>query len=246
MDIVTQVMEKVNAVFSEKHLEERARETGFIIRKRKISAKKFLENIMLLKLEFPNSSLEDLVIEFFKNDIVISKQALHKKIGKQAVEFMNGVLEELLRHTFHEKELFLGAIPSINNVQIIDSSEIRLNKKLEDLYPQVRNQGAAVKVQALMDVVNNEIKGLDIRPSKEPDQSYKEHLFHINAGDLSIADLGYFSVESFAHINSKGGFFLSRYFKKAHVFDLNTGEKIDLRAILRETREEKLERQIAL
>ena len=64
MDIVTQVMQKVNEVFSDKKLEEIARETGFIKRKRKIEAKKFLVNILLLKLESPETSLEDLVYEF--------------------------------------------------------------------------------------------------------------------------------------------------------------------------------------
>ena len=98
MDIVTQIMQKVNDVFSDKNLEELAQETGVIKRKRKIEAKKFLVNILLLKLESPESSLEDLVYEFYKDNCVISKQALHKKFNGPAVLFVQKVLDRLLHN----------------------------------------------------------------------------------------------------------------------------------------------------
>lgn len=246
MDMVAQVMEKVNKVFDEQHLNELARETGFIIRKRKIDPKVFLEKIIFLRLEFPNSSLEDLVYEFNKSDTTISKQALHKKFNQAAVEFVKKVLDKLLQHAIGEQSIYLGAIPFVKNVQVIDSSEIRLNKALKDLFPQTRNQGAAIKLQALMNVVSNEILSLDVRPSKEPDQSYKEHIFHVQAGDLLMADLGYFCVDSFNAIQMKEGFFLSRYFKQTNLYDLNTDQQIDLRAMLNQMQNEKMELQIAL
>jgi hypothetical protein len=246
MDMVAQVMKKVNAVFDEKNLEELARETGFIIRKRKINPKEFLEKIIFLRLEFPHSSLEDLVYEFHKSNTAISKQALHKKFNQAAVDFVHKVLDKLLQHAVNEQKLYLGALPFVKKVQVIDSSEIRLNKVLKDIFPPVRNQGAAVKLQALMDVVSNQVLSLDVCPSKEPDQGYKEHIMHVKAGDLLIADLGYFCVDSFNEIQIKEGFFLSRYFKQTNLYDLNSEQKIDLRAILSQAPEEKVELQIAL
>lgn len=246
MDMVAQVMEKVNNVFSKKTLEDIARETGFIKRKRKVEAKKFLENILLLKLESPESSLEDLVYAFDKDNCSISKQALHKKFNESAVLFIQKVLSRLLDNAFTDSTICLKLVPFVKNIQVIDSSEIRLNKALKDLFPQVRNQGAAVKLQSLVNVANNAILSLEIRPSKEPDQSYKNHLAYLQPGDLLIADLGYFCVDTFREVEEKRGYFLSRYFKKTYLSDVNTQDLINLRALLSRASEEILELPIHL
>ena len=244
--MIAQVMMKVNAVFDQKNLEALARETGFLKRKRKIDPKEFLEKIIFLRLESPNSTLGDLVLEFFKSDTRISKQGLHKKFAQSAVDFFHSVLDKLLQHAFSEQQIYLGALPFVKNVQVIDSSEIRLNKALKDIFPQVRNQGAAVKLQALMNVVNNQILSLDVRPSNEPDQGYKEYLAYVEEGDLLIGDLGYFSIDSFSEIQRKEGYFLSRYFKRTNVYNLMTGEEIDLRKELSQAQEDRIELDIGL
>ena len=53
MDMVAQMMMKVNAVFSDEYVDELARKTGFVKRKRKIKARSFLGNLMFLRLEYP-------------------------------------------------------------------------------------------------------------------------------------------------------------------------------------------------
>jgi hypothetical protein len=246
MDMVTQVMEKVNEVFDADNLERIARETGFIKRKRKIDPKVFLEKIILLAMDGPNKSLEDLVYEFFLNNTVISKQALHKKINQTAVAFVKTVLDNLFQHALAEPQYYLDKIPFIKNVRVVDSSEIRLNMSLNDIFPQVRNQGAAIKLQAMMDAVNNQVLSLDIRPSKEPDQSYKEHIDFVREGDLLIGDLGYFSVDSFNIMQDNEGYFLSRYFKKTNLYDHNTGEKVDIRLVLGQTKEAQIDLPVYL
>ena len=245
MDMVAQMMLKVNTVFNDEYLDKLARETGFIKRKRKIQARAFLENLMFLRLEHPHSSLEDLVYEFHKNDTQLTKQALHKKLNSSAVAFVHKVLEKLLDRTFTEQH-FLTAIPFINEVQLIDSSEIKLNKRLNAIFPQTRNQGAALKVQSMINLVNNQVISLDVRPSKEPDQAYKDHLAYIQRGDLLISDLGYFCVESFNKIDDKGGFFLSRYFKNTNIYLCDNTDKFDLRTRLSKTKETQLELPIFL
>jgi hypothetical protein len=247
MDIVTQVMQKVNDVFDETHLTQLAYETGFIKRKRKVEAKQFLENMLLLKLESPASSLEDLVYEFSKNNgRIISKQALHKKFNESALAFVKMVLNQLMEHTFRTSNTGLSAIPFVKQVQVIDSSEIRLHPTLKSLFPQVRNQGAAVKLQSLIGAVNHHIVSLEICPSKEPDQGYKKHIGHIQADDLLIGDLGYFCVDTFREVESQGGFFLSRYFKKTSLYDRKTQEPIDLRKHLSLSKGEKITLEVGL
>lgn len=246
MDMVAQVIQKVNDVFDKNYLETIARDTGFLKRKRKVDPKKFLENMLLLKLESPGNSLEDLAYEFNQHGCVISKQALHKKFNKPALEFIQTVLSKLLEHTFSHSATCLGSIPFIKNVQVIDSSEIRLHSALKNIFPQVRNQGAAIKLQSLIDVVKHQVLSLEVRPSKEPDQGYKKHIRHVQTADLLIGDLGYFCVDTFSEIEAKKGFFLSRYFKKTNVYDMAHKELINLRGVLHQAREGKIELQIML
>lgn len=247
MDIVAQVMQKVNNVFHKENLEKIARDTGFIQRVRKVIPEEFLKNMLLVNLDSPSSSLEDLAYEFYKNNgCVISKQALHKKIKQPATAFMEKILNELLSYGFTSSSTSLSTIPFVRNINVIDSSEIRLNKNLANVFPQVRNQGAAVKLQSLVEVVKNQVLALEIRPSKEPDQGYKDHLAYLQAADLLIGDLGYFCVNTFKQLVEKNAFFLSRYFKKTSLREINTKELIDLRAKLSHTSEETVEYLIEL
>lgn len=243
--MVAQMMAKVNAVFNDEYLDKLARETGFIQRKRKINARSFLEKLLFLRLEHSQSTLDDLVYEFDKSDTLLTKQALHKKLNASAVAFVHKVLGELLVRTFKEQH-FLVTLPFINDIQVIDSSEIKLNKVLKDAFPQTRNQGAALKLQSLINVVNNQILSLDIRPSREPDQGYKEYIGHVQRGDLLISDLGYFCVESFNNIDKRGGFFLSRYFKNTSIYLFNNKDKFNLRAFLNKATQAQLELPVFL
>jgi len=246
MDMVQQVITKVNEVFEKNYLDTLARETGLIKRKRKFDAKLFLEKLILLRLESSHSSLEDLVYEFYKCDTDISKQALHKKFNPAALEFIQKVLEKLLEDTKNDPGKYLSKVPFVKRIQVIDSSQIRLNPLLKEHFPPMRNQGAAVKLQSMMDVLSNQLWLLDVCASNEPDQGYKKHIASTQVGDLLIGDLGYFCVDSFKETQAKGGFFLSRYFKRTHLYDLNTEKQIDLRAILRQAQAESIELQIAL
>jgi len=239
-------MKKVNNVFSTEALEKIARDTGFLKRQRKVVPKAFLENIMFQTLNSPGS-FDDLAHEFFiKNNCSISKQALQQKFNPAASNFVQTVLDQLLEATITESKSYLGAIDFINEVHVVDSSEIRLHNKLKDIFPQVRGQGAAIKLQALMNAVNNQILLLDVRPSKEPDQAYKQHLLHIKPNDLMLGDLGYFSVESFREIKEKGAFFLSRFFKKTNLYDPQNGALIDLRELLRQEKNEVVDLKVML
>lgn len=213
MSILSQVINKVNEVFDEKHLDNLGRSTGFMKRKRKIGPKQFLENMLCLRLESPTSSLEELSLEFKKRNCDISRSALHKKITKAGANFYKAVLDSLFKITLGASDQCMAAISIIKSVKIVDSSEVRLNKKLRNVHPQIRGQGAAVKLQSLIDVMNNQLMLLEMQDSNKPDQSFRSHLNHVQENDLLIGDLGYFCIDSFRQTQAKKAFFLSRFFK---------------------------------
>lgn len=238
--MIKEIAKKVNELFSEDKLDEIARATKFIERKRKISSKYFLENVILTVLGTPNSSLDDIAYEFYQNGEEVSKQALHKKFNGRGVEFFQEVLEQLLTQVKTKAIKPLSVMPFVKNIKVIDSTGIRLNKKLEHIFPQARHQGAAIKLQALMEVVNNQLLLLGVRQSNEVDQGYKEHIACIESGDLYIADLGYFDVGTFRKIMSLEAFYLSRYFKSCRVYSGINEEKIDIEKMLEQTIEDEI------
>jgi hypothetical protein len=87
MNILEEVSKKVNEVFDEKNLDDLARKSGALKRKRIITPKALLENMIFLRLKNAAHSLEDLVLEFKQRGCEVSKIALRKKLLKSAFFF---------------------------------------------------------------------------------------------------------------------------------------------------------------
>ena len=246
MDMIAEMSKKVNEVFDENFLEQLARESCFLQRKRKLLPQQFLISLMRQRIAAPKSSLEQLACEYEQNCSAISKQALHKKFNEAGTVFMRRILEELLTRLKQKPQVHFELLKFVRDVKIVDSSEIRLNSHLNKKFPQVRNQGAALKIQALMSELNEAIYSLELRPSKEPDQSYKSASDKLQAGDLYLSDLGYFQIETFKKIADNQSYFLSRYFTKTHAYDAINGDRIELRSLLKEGSSKVIEQEILL
>lgn len=244
MCILEGVSKKVNEVFDEKNLDDLARKSGVLKRKRIITPRALLENMIFLRLKNAAHSLEDLVLEFKQRGCEVSKIALRKKLLKSAV-FFQLILEGLFSQVFNTNMVF-KAISFIRSVKVIDSTEIGLSKKLKEEYPGNRNRSSTAKLQALMDVVTTQILSLSIHKSNESDRKYKGHMEHIRSGDLLISDLGYFCIDTFKKIATQGGYFLSLLFKRVKIYNINTSKEINLRAKLSKTAETKLDINIKL
>jgi len=244
MGIFEEVSKKVNEVFDEKNLDDLARKSGALKRRRIITPKSLLENMLFLRLKNPTHSLDDLALEFKQRGCSVSKIALRKKLLKSAF-FFQLILEALFSQIFTTNMVF-KAISFIRSVKVIDSTEVALSKKLKNEYPGTRNRSSTAKLQVLIDVVSTQILSLSTHKSTETDQGYRGHIEHIRNGDLLISDLGYFCIDTFKKIAIKGGYFLSRLFKNAKIYDINTSKEINLRSKLSKTTKTKLDMDINL
>jgi IS4 transposase len=242
---MSEVATQVKHLFNADYLEALARSSGFLKRKRKIETKAFLEHLIVLTLSSKQASLEELAYEFGRENCAVSKQALHKKFTSETSHFMKLVLEDLLKNTVQNPRMMLSDIPFVREVQVIDSSEIRLNDRLRRDFPHTR-KGAAVKLQALVDMINSRIVSLDVRPAKEPDQGYQYPVAKAQANDLFIGDLGYFSLESFEKIAAQKSFYLSRYFKCTRIYSPDSGNRIDLPQLLKRSHHDLVELNVSL
>jgi hypothetical protein len=62
----------------------------------------------------------------------------------------------------------------------------------------------------------------------KPDQAYSLKLLnHVQKGDLTLEDLGYFKLRKFQLLSEKGAFFLSRLLVGTAVFEATTNTEIN-------------------
>jgi len=78
------------------------------------------------------------------------------------------------------------------------------------------------------------LKEVIVTGACENDQSFKEHLNHLEKGALYLQDLGYFSLESFQVMDKAGSYFISRYLFPTKIFN-EKDEPIHLLETLKKT-----------
>ena len=193
MNIMLEVAEKVKQIFDEEWLIQTAKETGFIKRERKIKAKMFLEKLLIHQLQMPTMSLQELAVEVVEEGCELKKQSLHQRFNYCGKEFLRQVLEKSLEKSFGEVNSLKG-MEFIRSIDVVDSTEISLLDCFGEQYPKTQGKGGAIKVQACLEVIKNQVKSLEVRPAREPDQGYEGVLDHIEKGTLQIGDLGYFNI----------------------------------------------------
>jgi Transposase DDE domain len=245
MNIMLEVVEKVKQIFDEQWLTQTAKETGFIKRERKIKAKMFLEKLLIHQLQMPTMSLQELAVEVVEEGCELKKQSLHQRFNECGKEFLRRVLEKSLERSFAEVSCLKG-MEFIRSIDVVDSTEISLLDCFGGKYPKTQGTGAAIKVQACLGVIKDQIKSLEVRSAREPDQGYEGVLAHIEKGTLQIGDLGYFSLDRFRKIEASGGFFLSRYFKSTYLYEQGSEQFIDLREQLKTSQALTLEKSVNL
>jgi hypothetical protein len=117
---------------------------------------------------------------------------------------------------------------------------------MADEFPGCGGDGpaASVKGQLLVELRWGSLTAT-LEAGRRPDQTYVPTP-HALPGSLRISDLGYFNVEVFAQIDQDKAFFLSRLNTQTSLFDLDTGESLDLLAWLQDTDANRFERRVLL
>lgn len=178
------------------------------------------------------TSLRDYAISFDQSSsIMLSKNAINKKFNNYCVNFLENTLKYFCKNIVSNYFTF-ALLPGIKAVNIVDSSEVRLNDKLQNEFPGMRQFKSLLKVQTIIDCLQGTFKKLEITPGRHPDQGYKGHIECIDSGTLLISDLGYFSCENMKEIVDKRGCFLTRY-KRGLICHSDNGNEILLTSMLK-------------
>jgi len=173
------------------------------------------------------------------NQTVLSKQAVRKRLISQGSEFLKQVLAHLISQSAHLPKLRSnGVLAKFNRVLIQDSTVIQLPKRLADTYKGCSNQSpeivALMRIQAVLDILSETFVHFSLSAYTRNDQAASADIIEIaKTGDLLIRDLGYYVIKVLASFSDKGISFISRLKPAAIISDPESGNEIDLLALLR-------------
>lgn len=220
-----------------------ARQTGWMQRASEKITPLNLVTAALLLISQPQISLTVLAVLLgLLCRKTVSKQAVDERLTAVAALFLKESLGAALG-------LCLSSVKAAKilpkpfawpfaRILVQDSSTIKLNEKLADVYPGGANQHGqtpgVLRLQALFDLWSQRWVSFALTPYVRNDQKASPDLLpHLQKNDLVLRDLGYFAIRVLEQIGQRGAFFLSRFYFRTAVFDL-AGRPIDLLALLRQ------------
>ncbi len=217
------------ADFFSRDVEKIARETKFVKRESRITGQIFLKALVLGFLEKPAASLSEIAQSCLDLGVGVSAQAVDDRINVFSVAFFQQMFCQALRVFKSRQPLKLAILEQFTAINLVDSTTKALPDNMAAEYPGCGGKSAlsSLKIQLVFDFLSGSMKQIEMHAGNQPDQAYRGHLQVIEGGSLTIADLGYFCLETFLAIAKKSAYFLSRYSYPTALLDLS-GEKIDL------------------
>ncbi len=212
-----------------------ARESGWSAKSRKVGALNWCMSLCLASAHKAPSLRIAAHFLGLVDALTVSKQAMHKRLLKGGVKLLEKALEAAIATKAHCRR---GArLGGFNRVLVQDSANLKLPEALKRAYPGSSNQcgsTAIMKIQAIYDMVGDRFAAFSLSAFTRNDQAAALDILEVvEAGDLILRDLGYFTFGSLERIASKGAWFLSRLKGGVNLYDPDTGEEIDLNAALR-------------
>jgi Transposase DDE domain len=239
MNIITAIDDFINNTRNK--INEIAIKTGFKIREGKIKPETFVTALTVGQVALHEITLDTLAgkCEDYQKDLIVSRQAVFDRM-----EVGSSLLKEVYLQTFNDvteknyKLENIEVLKQFKDIKITDGTTIALPDKLKDVYKGLggTNSISAVKIQTTYSVFRHEFVGLDDFSATKNDATYNEMTIEsIEAGELSIKDLGYYCVEYFQSLDNKKAYFLSRIKTNCVLYDMFAGEykTLDIEKILK-------------
>src|SRR5260370_4682605 len=115
--------------------EEAARDTGFVKRKRQLTATVFVQTLVFGWLEDPQASLEDLTEVAAQQGATVTPQALDQRCTTAAADFLASVLDQAVSYTLAARPAAVALLRRFNGVYLQDSTTLSLPAPLAPLFP---------------------------------------------------------------------------------------------------------------
>ena len=222
-DTITRVADAMQSVL-EQVPQAQAKATGFIKRRRKLTATAFVKTLVFGWLANPEASLDELARVATMLGVPIQPQSLEERFTPEAAELLRRVLEASILAVITVDPVAIAILNRFTEVVVLDSSTVSLPEPLRALFagcgtsnPQAGN--AAVKLTVAWDLKAGGLRGPLLDAGRLNDKKTALAREVPPAGALRVADLGYFQLEHLAAISRGGAYFLSRFLPLTVVYD---------------------------
>jgi hypothetical protein len=204
-------------------LDDLARETGCVQRERKFSGMSLARTLVLTVLLNPTAKSRHYQAMAAKLGIDVSETAIDHRFTEALVPFLEETLKRAVSHALAAKRVATPLLRKFTDVQIGDSTAIRLPDELAEQFPGCGGTGtacrAALKIQVLWSLVTGQLLRWRLEPGRASDALSEVAQATPRAGSLSIFDLGYFSLERFRRVGEADAYWLSRFQQGTKIFD---------------------------
>jgi len=192
------------------------RESGFILRQRKLSGASFAQSLIFGYQANPQASLEELCQSARVCGVEISSQGLQERLNSpQANRFLHQLLLQGVRYLVRSHSERDDLLAPFTGVYIQDSSRIELPSCLRTLWQGNSTNQATLKLHAVLDYQNG-LFDLTLASGRAHDCPLQT--VDLPAGSLRLADLGYFKVKVFEQLNRQGVWWVSRLPARAGIW----------------------------
>jgi len=166
----------------------------------------------------------------------MSREGLHLRFTTSAVSFMQRCVKFVLMQRVNAMTVIDSQLLNhFKTIKIFDSTSWDIDPVLRDVLPGSGGAASSAncKVQLCYEYLRGALSFFDVIPGNKPDSGYAAKLpEHIASGDLLMADLGYFRLETLMRIIKCGAYFVLRFLIGTTLYNATTMQEIDLRRIL--------------
>lgn len=154
--------------------------------------------------------------------VQISRQGLEQRYSPAAAAVLKRVLEASVQRMISANPVNLPVLKRFSAVRITDSSTITLPQELATMWSGCGEDKSGLKISVDWDLRSGRLDGPHLADGRRHDQKLVEAHQAVNAGEVVLRDLGYFNLETFAHLESQGAYWVS-YCKQGTVMTTRDG-----------------------
>lgn len=238
---------KISALYCEKELDSIGKQTGFKIRKSKLTPLMFVDTVLFKEANNAMISLEDHCIALKQRyGLAIKKQSLDERFDEESVNFIR---ELLRRHLVNQitstldKDRLHEALGHFSSVKVKDSTRFQISESLKEHYPGSAGgaSGAGIHIQFEFDILHGKVNELNVTHALRQDTTdAQQTMSSIEKGSLILRDLGYFSSKVLAHIQQEQAYYITRPKPGINFYEGTSRKKIELGSIYQKMKRQRL------
>ena len=170
--------------------------TGFVQRRRKLTASGLAQTLVFRWAAQPKTTMESMALE-----LDVSPQALQQHLGPKAEAFLRALLENALAQALKIQPQALGLLNRFGSTIIEDTTVIALPASLAEQFPGCGGGGSAsegaasVKVLVRWNLSSGELLALTVHAGRTSDQTLAAEAGDLPPCCMHLADMGFFNSE---------------------------------------------------